>query len=622
MAFSFGAPTSNAPPAFGATTGGFGATTGGFGAATQPQTQAVKPFSFGGGAVQPAASTATGFGGFGAAAATSTAATGGFGGFGTTAAAAPAASTGGFGGFGAATNTSQPPPAFGSTTGGFGSTGFGAATSSAAPSLFGGGASAGTTSFGFGGAATSTTASTGGFGGFGGGSGLFGGQTQQQKPGGLFGQPAQQQPSLFGQPQQQQSMFGQQNQFQQQQQLQQNPTELLYNSILQCSVFGDERDSILAKWNMLQASWGQGKAVYSQQAPPLPVSAENPLCRFKTVGYSAMPTAKNEDGVMSGVIKGRKAADITAQKAQLAQAFHQQVLGNRPNMKMNVEGVRSLTTDSCEVIFHIEEKTSATGQTRKIPASECDAFLRQGQPATACKALGFESVSPGVNFTKDQLKDYLEATNPPQGIDPRLWQQAQKDNPDPKRLIPVPILGFKMLQQRIQCQDQQAKMYQGRLDAIAEEIDNLRKRNQNTASLVEDAKRKQLELGHRVLHVLVKQEQNRKMGFTIQPEEEKLRVQLEAIQSELSAPTQFKGRLNELISQIRLQSQTHPRNATGALGGDKQLAALDQYYLHDVKNVLKQQQEGIQALVAMIKEDVGDLTKVQDVVFNQQSSKA
>ena len=89
-------------------------------------------------------------------------------------------------------------------------------------------------------------------------------------------------------------------------------------------------------------------------------------------------------------------------------------VGNRPNMKMNVEGVRSLTTDSCEVIFHIEEKTSATGQTRKIPASECDAFLRQGQPATACKALGFESVSPGVNFTKDQLKDYLEATNPPQ----------------------------------------------------------------------------------------------------------------------------------------------------------------------------------------------------------------
>ena len=42
----------------------------------------------------------------------------------------------------------------------------------------------------------------------------------------------------------------------------------------------------------------------------------------------------------------------------------------------------------------------------------------------------------------------------------------------------------------------------------------------------------------------------------MQPEEEKLRIQLEAFQSEMSAPTQFKGKLNELLSQVRLQSQT------------------------------------------------------------------
>ena len=33
----------------------------------------------------------------------------------------------------------------------------------------------------------------------------------------------------------------------------------------------------------------------------------------------------------------------------------------------------------------------------------------------------------------------------------------------------------------------------------------------------------------------------RKLGFTIQLEEEKLRMQLEALQSQISAPTQFKG---------------------------------------------------------------------------------
>ena len=52
------------------------------------------------------------------------------------------------------------------------------------------------------------------------------------------------------------------------------------------------------------------------------------------------------------------------------------------------------------------------------------------------------------------------------------------------------------------------------------------------------------------------------LGFTIQLEEEKLRMQLEALQSQISAPTQFKGRLNELLSQVRLQNQV-----TGLSGG-------------------------------------------------------
>jgi len=47
--------------------------------------------------------------------------------------------------------------------------------------------------------------------------------------------------------------------------------------------------------------------------------------------------------------------------------------------------------------------------------------------------------------------------NPPQGIDPRLWRQAQLDNPDPKRFLPVPMIGFKSLQTRIKCQEMQAK---------------------------------------------------------------------------------------------------------------------------------------------------------------------
>ena len=46
----------------------------------------------------------------------------------------------------------------------------------------------------------------------------------------------------------------------------------------------------------------------------------------------------------------------------------------------------------------------------------------------------------------------------------------------------------------------------------------------------------------------MKQEIYRKLGYAIQADEEQLRVQLEAIQAELNAPTQFKVSLRALLS--------------------------------------------------------------------------
>lgn len=53
-------------------------------------------------------------------------------------------------------------------------------------------------------------------------------------------------------------------------------------------------------------------------------------------------------------------------------------------------------------------------------------------------------------------------------------------------------------------------------------------------------KRKLMEFSHRTLQVLIKQEIQRKSGYAIQADEEQLRVQLDTIQGELNAPTQFK----------------------------------------------------------------------------------
>ena len=100
-------------------------------------------------------------------------------------------------------------------------------------------------------------------------------------------------------------------------------------------------------------------------------------------------------------------------------------------------------------------------------------------------------------------------------MDARLWKQAVADNPDPSKFIPVPLVGFKSLQSRISAQESQNKAQAGRLDTLAEEIHSLKKKQADACAALTEAKRKQSELAHRVLRVLVRQETQRKVGWLL-----------------------------------------------------------------------------------------------------------
>jgi len=566
MAFSFG---STAQPSTGGF-GGFGTTTtqpstgfGGFGAATsQPATgfgapAAAQP-STGFGGFGATTQPSTGFGGFG----TTTTTSSGFGGFGTT------TSSTGFGGFGT-TTTTQPATGFG---------GFGATTSQPSTGFGGFGTAATQPSTAFGGFGATTQAGTG-FGGFG-----------ANKPTGFgttFG--ATTNNTGFGATNPQAGGFGAQPAAPAVQPT--DPVESLYHAVLHCSLYNDERDSIIARWNMLQASWGQGKAYYSHQAQPITLTQDNPFCRFKAVAYSAMPKHENKDGLVSIIFKKKK-EEVEAGKAQIITSLSQ-LLGNKPSLSVAVEAIKA-AGDNTDVVVTVTENNN--GQARKVPAQDLHNFLNT--QATQLKNMGVEMVVPKLSFSKNDISQYLES--PPSGIDARLWKQAIADNPSPTTLLPVPLVGFKSLQTRLAAQEAQNKAHCGRLDTLAQDIENLNKKQADTVAALTEAKRKQLELAHRVLRVLVKQEITRKTGFTISCEEEQLRGQLEGLAGELATPTQFKGRLNELLSQVRLQSQT-----SVLAGGEKY--TLDQYAVQDIKSVLKDQQEGIQALVQCVKEDLKDL---------------
>ena len=58
-------------------------------------------------------------------------------------------------------------------------------------------------------------------------------------------------------------------------------------------------------------------------------------------------------------------------------------------------------------------------------------------------------------------------------IDPVIWKQANLENPDKEKMIPVPMMGFKSLNQRLQLQNQMTEGHQNRNDIIQKEIRKL-----------------------------------------------------------------------------------------------------------------------------------------------------
>uniref|UniRef100_A0A8C9SDU0 54 kDa nucleoporin n=1 Tax=Scleropages formosus TaxID=113540 RepID=A0A8C9SDU0_SCLFO len=459
--------------------------------------------------------------------------------------------------FGGGTTTTAASSGFGSLATGFGT------TTTSAPS----------TGFGFG------STATGAFGG-------FGAATTSAAPGSTFSFAA---PSNTG------GLFGPQAQAPSQ------SNQLIHtaSALSAPTLLGDERDAILAKWNQLQAFWGTGKGYFNNNIAPVDFTQENPFCRFKAVGYSCIPGSKDEDGLVVLALN-KKEADVRSQQQQLVESLHK-VLGGQQTLTVNVEGVKALPDDQTEVIIYVVER-SPNGMSKRIPATTLFAYMEQVNIKSQLQQLGVIMTVTRTELSPAQLKQLLQ--NPPAGVDPIIWEQAKVDNPDPEKLIPVPMVGFKELLRRLKIQEQMTKQHQTRLDIISNDISELQKNQATTVAKIAQYKRKLMDLSHRVLQVLIKQEIQRKSGYAIQVDEEHLRVQLDTIQSELNAPTQFKGRLNELMSQIRMQ------NHFGAVRSEERYS-IDADLLREIKQHLKQQQEGLSHLISVIKEDMEDIKLVE-----------
>ncbi|KAL8207074.1 UNVERIFIED_CONTAM: Nuclear pore complex protein Nup54 [Gekko kuhli] len=362
---------------------------------------------------------------------------------------------------------------------------------------------------------------------------------------------------------------------------------------------GDERDAILAKWNQLQPFWGTGKGYFNSNSAPVEFTQENPFCRFKAVGYGCMPSNKDEDDLVT-LVFNKKESEIQSHQQQLVESLDK-ILDSNQTLTVNVKGVKTMPDDQTEVVIYVIE-WSPNGTSRQVPGTTLYAHFEQANIKIQFQQLAVTLSLARTELSLAQVKQLLQ--NPPARVDPIIWEQAKVDNPDPEKLIPVPMVGFKKLLRRLKVEDQMTKQDQTRLDIISEDIRELQKNQTTTMAKIAQYERKLMDLSHRTLQVLIKQEIQRKSGYTIQAKEEQLRVQLDTIQCELNAPTQFKGQLNELMSQIRMQ------NHFGAVRSEERYY-IDANLLREIKQHLKQQQEGLSHLISIIKDNLEDIKLIE-----------
>lgn len=191
-------------------------------------------------------------------------------------------------------------------------------------------------------------------------------------------------------------------------------------------------------------------------------------------------------------------SDMRAQQEQFKAQLHQ-IFGNKPNITVNIDSIEPLSDAKCQVIIYVQEKSQVSNEIKRIASTEVYNFLNQPMTKTQLTHSGIEEVISLISPDEDQLKEYLE--KPPKGIDPRMWNQAKHDNPDPKVFIPVPIIGFDELRRRIKCQEKETEMHSLYIAKVRKDLEEMKQKHIDAKAKISAHKRKLADLSHNILDV-------------------------------------------------------------------------------------------------------------------------
>jgi len=324
-------------------------------------------------------------------------------------------------------------------------------------------------------------------------------------------------------------------------------------------LFGDERDNIIAKWNQLQAAWGFGRAVRHNNMDPIKLTAKNVFCRFKAMGYSRMPESRDKDGLV--YLQIDKKLEIVKAHQQEFLGELQNILGNQLNLMIKIDNLIELPEDKCEIAIYIQEQLNmSTGaapsknDTYRVPTSVLYANLIQIEDKLKTR-IGISEIKNRVAMTEEEISNYLES--PPPGVSEIQWINAKKNNPDVKKLVPIPMLGFSQLasthiHQRLLCEQQLV-----RISKIQEKIKKLNEINNERQQQIVKYRDNANELSRKLLRLICRQEIARNSGVEgINKNEQIILVALESVALKSKQNIKLNCRIADVKSFMKIKSNS------------------------------------------------------------------
>ncbi|KAJ8659850.1 hypothetical protein O0I10_004443 [Lichtheimia ornata] len=194
----------------------------------------------------------------------------------------------------------------------------------------------------------------------------------------------------------------------------------------------------------------------------------------------------------------------------------------------------------------------------------------------------------------------------PQNHDKKAWDEAQKKNPDPSRLVPALAVGFDDVKKRMEAQERQAGAHLATLKEIQDKIKKLKGADaQSTANKLDEYKRRQMDLTQRVIKILKYAQVLRNKGLPLTSEEEAMRTLLENVQDQLLRSEQFRGKLSQLWAQLQLIKESGRKYDTSE--DARMWSGMSEQDMGTITKILGEQTHGIEHTIDILEHDQMDV---------------